>query len=97
MAKIVRLPVPLDAEENVRANAERTRRLFEWAATVLKDLGLAKAVAQATSLEELRGITLNVDADVSLAIRDAYHNDAGLGGKSVAKAVTFYGSIATAC
>jgi predicted P-loop ATPase len=78
MAKIVRLPVPLDADENVSANAERTRRLFEWAATVLKDLGLAKAVAQATSIEELRGITLNVeDADVSLAIRDALHPATG--------------------
>jgi hypothetical protein len=41
---------------------------------VLRDLGLAKAVAQATSIEELRGITLNVeDAEISLAIRDALH------------------------
>ena len=78
MAKIVRLPVPLDADENARANAARTRRLFEWAATVLKDLGLAQAMAQATSLEELRGITLNAeDADVSLAIRDALHPATG--------------------
>ena len=46
MAKIVRLPVPLDADENARANAARTRRLFEWAATVLKDLGLAKCPSE---------------------------------------------------
>jgi predicted P-loop ATPase len=78
MVKIVRLPVPLDADEHARANAERTRRLFEWAATVLGDLGLAKAVAQARSTEELRGITLNAeDAEVSLAIRDALHPATG--------------------
>jgi hypothetical protein len=51
MVKIVRLPVPLDADENARANAERTLRLFDWATTVLRDLGPAKAVAQATSIE----------------------------------------------
>jgi predicted P-loop ATPase len=56
----------------------RTRRLFDWATTVLRDLGLARAVAQATSLEELRGITLNLDdAEVSLAIRDALHPATG--------------------
>jgi predicted P-loop ATPase len=72
MAKIVSLPPPLNA------NAERTRRLFEWAAKLLGDLGLAKAVAQATSIEELRGITLNVgDPEVSLAIRDALHPATG--------------------
>jgi hypothetical protein len=79
MARIVRLPVPLDSDDHARAtNAERTRRLFEWAATVLRNLGLATAVAQATSVAELRGITLNVDgAEVSLAIRDALHPATG--------------------
>jgi len=49
VSKIVHLPAPLDAEHS-HANAERTRRLFEWATMVLMKVGLAKAVAQATSI-----------------------------------------------
>jgi hypothetical protein len=40
----------------------------------LEHLGLVRAVTEATTIEELRNITLNVeDAEVSLAIRDALH------------------------
>jgi hypothetical protein len=40
----------------------------------LEHLGLVGAVREATTIEELRNITLNVeDAEVSLAIRDALH------------------------
>jgi predicted P-loop ATPase len=72
MAKLVHFPVPMQADEHDSANAERTRRLFEWAVGVLERLGLAGAVAQAASIEELRGITLDIEA-VMLAIRDALH------------------------
>jgi predicted P-loop ATPase len=78
MAKLVRLPIKLDDDDRARSNAERTRRLFEWAATVLEHLGLVKAVTEATTIEELRNITLDVkDAEVSLAIRDALHPATG--------------------
>jgi predicted P-loop ATPase len=78
MAKLVRLPISLDDDDRAQGNAQRTRSLFEWAATVLKDLGLVGAVTEATTIEELRNITLNVeDAEVSLAIRDALHPATG--------------------
>jgi hypothetical protein len=78
MAKLVRLPISLGDDDRARSNAERTRRLFEWAATVLEHLGLVGAVTEATTIEELRNITLNVeDAEVSLAIRDALHPATG--------------------
>jgi len=42
----------------------------------LGDLGLTKAVAQVTSVAELRGITLNVaGAEISLAIRNRSLDD----------------------
>jgi hypothetical protein len=53
MSKIVHLRAPLDADEHSHANAERTRRLFEWATMVLTEVGLAKAVAHAASIAEL--------------------------------------------
>jgi predicted P-loop ATPase len=78
MAKLVRLPISLDDDDRARSNAERTRRLFEWAVTVLERLGLVGAVTEATTIEELRNITLNVeDAAVSLAIHDALHPATG--------------------
>jgi predicted P-loop ATPase len=78
MAKLVRLPISLDDDDRTRGNAERTRHLFEWAATVLEHLGLVRAVTEATTIEELRNITLNVEgAEISLAIRDALHPATG--------------------
>jgi hypothetical protein len=69
MAKLVRLPISLGDDDRARANAERTRRLFEWAAMVLQHLGLVGAVTEATTIEELRNITVDIeDAEVSLAI-----------------------------
>jgi predicted P-loop ATPase len=45
---------------------------------VLKRLGLDRAVAAASSIEELRSLTLDVDgAEVTLAIRDALHPASG--------------------
>jgi hypothetical protein len=76
MAKVVRLPVPVgqDAEAGAHADNERKHRLFAWANTVLRQLGLDRAVLKANSLEALRRITLDVDSvDVLLAIRDALH------------------------
>jgi hypothetical protein len=78
MAKLVHLPISRDDDGRTRGNAERTRRLFQWAATVLERLSLVRAVAEAATIEELRNITLNVeDAEVSLAIRDALHPATG--------------------
>jgi predicted P-loop ATPase len=74
MAKVMKLPVPaaLSAEEHARAETERRQRLFDWAEAVFKELGLIKALAAVGSLEELRGITFNVDGHaVVLAIRAA--------------------------
>jgi hypothetical protein len=70
MAELVYFPMPLQADEYDNANAQRTRRLFEWVAGVLERLGLVDAVSQAEAIEELRGITLDEEA-VALAIRDA--------------------------
>jgi hypothetical protein len=78
MAKLVHLPIPLDDDVRARGNAERMSRLFKWATTVLEHLGLVRAVTEATTIEELRNITLNLeDAEVSLAIRDALHPATG--------------------
>jgi predicted P-loop ATPase len=70
----MKLPVPvaLSAEESARAETERRQQLFNWAEAVFKDLGLIKALAAAGSLEQLRGITFNVEGHkVVLAIRAA--------------------------
>src|SRR5215831_10570511 len=81
--KVVKLPVPAaqqdkDADEHARAETQRNRRLFAWADGVLKRLGLRKAVADARSIEALRGVTFNADsAEVALAIRDALHPASG--------------------
>jgi predicted P-loop ATPase len=80
MAKLISLPVPLeqDTEAHARADSERKRRLFEWADTVLKQLGLDRAVARVSSIAALRRITLDADgAEVILAIRDALHPASG--------------------
>jgi len=80
--KVVKLPVPASqdahADEHARADTERSRRLFDWADGVLRQLGLNKAVAAVGSIEELRNITFDADsAEVALAIRDALHPASG--------------------
>jgi predicted P-loop ATPase len=78
MSKIVHLPAPLDADEHSHANAERTARLFEWATMVLTEVGLAKAVAQSTSITELRDLAFDVnDIVIALAVRDALYPATG--------------------
>ena len=76
MVNVINLPVPAsqDADEHARADTQRKQRLFDWADAVLKRLGLAKALAAARSIEELRLVTFDADdAEVTLAIRDALH------------------------
>jgi len=81
--KIVKLPIPAaqqakGADEHARADTERNQRLFDWADAVLKQLGLHKAVADAKSIETLRGVTFNADsAEIAMAIRDALHPASG--------------------
>jgi hypothetical protein len=78
VSKIVYLPPPDDAGEPGDANAERTRRLFEWAIMVLTEVGLAPAVAQAASIAELRDIVFDPnDAVIALAVRDALYPATG--------------------
>ena len=81
--EVVKLPVPgsqdaQNADEHARAETQRNQRLFDWADAVLRRLGLDKAVADAKSIESLRGVTFNTDsAEVALAIRDALHPASG--------------------
>jgi predicted P-loop ATPase len=80
MVEPIKLPVPAsqDAEAHARADSERKRQLFAWAELVLKQLGLDRAVARASSVEALRRITLDAgSAEVVLAIRDALHPSSG--------------------
>jgi predicted P-loop ATPase len=74
MAKV--LPLPAVAPQP--ANAHRNQRLFDWAAELLKRIGAEKAIAQARSLEELRGIALDMGStEIALAIRDALYPASG--------------------
>jgi hypothetical protein len=57
---------------------ERKRQLFAWADTVLKDIGLHKAVARAETLEALHKITIDINAvEITLAIQAALHPASG--------------------
>jgi predicted P-loop ATPase len=78
MTKIVKLPVPVaskkTADEHTRSDTERKQRLFAWAAAVLKQLGLERAMDSAMSIVEMYGITFDAESmEVILAIRDALH------------------------
>jgi predicted P-loop ATPase len=80
--KIVKLPIPISQtqteDEHARADTERNRRLFAWAVSVLKQLGVDRAVAAAKSVEELHSVMFDADAfEVILAIRDALHPPSG--------------------
>jgi predicted P-loop ATPase len=80
MVGVIKLPVPAskDADEHARAETQRKRRLYDWADAVLTKLGLPKALAAASSIEELRGVTFNADtAEVTLAVRDAFYPASG--------------------
>jgi putative DNA primase/helicase len=80
MVGVIKLSVPAsrDADEHARADTQRKQRLFDWADAVLMKLGLAKALAAARSIEELRSVTFDADgAEVTLAIRDALHPASG--------------------
>jgi predicted P-loop ATPase len=60
------------------ANSRRTDRLFAWALQVLRDLGIVRAINDATTIEQLSSITLDLNsADIMLAIRDALHPETG--------------------
>ena len=79
MADIIKLPAPeSSAEERTRADAERHQRLFDWAAAVLKRIGIVEAVNAAASLLELHAIDLDINcAEIALAIQDALHPSIG--------------------
>jgi hypothetical protein len=80
MPKVIVLPVvtSTDADERGQADNDRKRRLFDWALDVIKSLGLDKAVTRATSIAELRAITLDLECtEITLAIRDALYPASG--------------------
>jgi predicted P-loop ATPase len=57
---------------------QRNQRLFDWADAALKKLGIDKAVAAASSIEELRRVTFDANsAEIIVAIRDALHPASG--------------------
>jgi hypothetical protein len=71
MSKIIPLPPPPD-ESGSNPNADRNKRLFDWANTVLAEIGFVKAIRQAASIAELRDIVFDEDNPaIALAIRDA--------------------------
>src|SRR5262249_11430857 len=80
MAKLVKLPVPLarTAEDHARTDSERRRRLFAWDLAVLKQLGVDRAVASASTAEAVHKITLDIENDeVILAIQAALSPTSG--------------------
>jgi predicted P-loop ATPase len=69
---------PPDADAHARAETERKRRLFDWVDALIQQLGLDRAIAQASTAEELRKIILDVEsAEVTIAIRAALHPASG--------------------
>ena len=71
---------PETADERTRANAERQRRLFEWAATVLEQAALTRAINAARTALDLATITFDPkNVEVVMAIQDALHPVSGKG------------------
>jgi hypothetical protein len=57
---------------------ERKRRLYEWADRILQHLGLIDQIQEASSLEDLRKITFDINAvAISLAVQEALHPESG--------------------
>lgn len=79
MNNLIAFPPPqADADEHARAETERKQSLFAWADRVLAELGVAHRVRGASTIDELRRVTFDVDAsDVALTIRDALHPASG--------------------
>ena len=77
MNNLITFPPP-DADEHARAETQRKQSLFAWADRVLAELGVARRVQGASTLDELRLVTFDADAaEVVLAIRDALHPASG--------------------
>ena len=78
MGDIIPVSFPESAEDRAFANAERHQRLFDWAAAVLEQLGLTKAVNAASTILELNAVTFDSNsAEVAMAIQDALHPASG--------------------
>jgi predicted P-loop ATPase len=78
MTGIVQLREP-GAEARADAETERKRALFDWADSILQQIGVAEKVAQAQSIDDLHKITIDLnDAEVEIAIRDALHPIVGV-------------------
>jgi predicted P-loop ATPase len=77
----LRVPPPnasSSASEHARAETERKKALFDWCDRVLQELGLADAIARATTAQEQARVVFDeIDADVAMAIRDALHPASG--------------------
>jgi predicted P-loop ATPase len=66
------------ADEHTKAETAHKRALFEWADSVLKQIGVTAKIKQAMTFDDLRKITFDVDDfDVELAICDALHPSSG--------------------
>ena len=77
MNNLITFPPP-DADKHARAETQRKQSLFAWADRVLAELGVARRVQGASTLDELRLVTFDADAaEVVLAIRDALHPASG--------------------
>ena len=62
------------AEELKKAEAKRQQQLFDWANDLLKKLGVMQQLSQASSLDELDNIKLDLECyDVMTAIHAALH------------------------
>jgi predicted P-loop ATPase len=68
------IPFPEPATDET----DRKKRLYEWCDRLLAQLSLARKVAEANTVDDLRKIVLDLDAvEVELAIRDALHPASG--------------------
>jgi hypothetical protein len=66
------------AEEHARDQTEQMKALFEWAETMLKDMGLLDALRDAKTHEELDAIELDEgDLTLIMAIQNALHPGGG--------------------
>ena len=66
------------AKDYASAAADRQKRQFEWARSVLEQLGLADRIKNASSFDELRKIVFDADAvGVTQAIQDKQHPASG--------------------